>query len=118
MITINQEDGTVTLINVFSCEPGAQQQLVDTWIRASDDVLGKVLGIIYSALHRSRDGTRVVNYANFKSAEAWENLLRVGRSHWFAEMNKYGTKDPHLLGVCYTLDRSVEGEPREKNAHE
>jgi len=118
MITINQEDGTVTLINVFSCESGAQQQLVDTWIRATDDVLGKVPGIICSALHRSRDGTRVVNYAKFKSAEAWENLLRVGRSHWFAEMDKYGTKDPHLFDVCYTLDRSGEGEPREKNAHE
>jgi hypothetical protein len=45
MITINQDGGTVTLINVFTCEPGAQQQLVDTWIQATKDILGKVPGI-------------------------------------------------------------------------
>jgi hypothetical protein len=53
MITINQDDGTVTLINVFTCEPEAQQRLVDTLIQATEDILGKVPGIIYSALHRS-----------------------------------------------------------------
>jgi len=32
MTTIKQGDGTVTLINVFTVQPGAQQQLLDTWI--------------------------------------------------------------------------------------
>lgn len=38
----NTEDGgLVTLINVFSCEPQNQQHLIDAWIRATEDTLGK-----------------------------------------------------------------------------
>ena len=65
-------------------------------------------GLISSALHISKDGIRVVNYAQFRSVEAWENLLRIGKAHWFEEMDKYGTKDPHLYEVCYTSDRTGE----------
>ena len=72
MITIKQADGTVVLINVFTCEPENQQKLIDAWIRATEEKLGKLPGIVSAALHRSKDGTRVVNYAQWKSAEDWE----------------------------------------------
>jgi hypothetical protein len=112
MIRIRQGDGTVTLMNVFACEPATQQPLIDTWIRATQDVLGKVPGVLSAALHRSNDGTRVVNYAQFRSASDWDNLLRLGRTRWFAEMDKYGTKDAHLYEVCYALDRTSDREPK------
>jgi hypothetical protein len=114
MIRIRQGDGAVTLINVFACEPGTQQPLIDTWIGAAEDVLGKVPGLLSAALHRSKDGTRVVNYAQFRSSSDWDNLLRLGRTRWFAEMDEYGTKDAHLYEVCYALDleRTADGEPK------
>ena len=41
MITISKDGDLVTLINVFSCEPENQQALIDAWIRATEETLGK-----------------------------------------------------------------------------
>ena len=65
----------MTLTDVFSCEPQNQQHLIDAWIRATEDTLGKLPGIISASLHRSKDGTRVVNYANGR-------LVRTGKTSW------------------------------------
>ena len=103
---IAQDREVVTLINAFSCEPQNQQALVDAWIRATEERLGGLPGIISAALHRSKDGTRVVNYAQWKSAESWENLFRIGSESWFREMAKCATPDAHLYEVCYLLDKT------------
>ena len=78
MITIARDRDVVTLINSFSCEPQHQQHLIGAWIRATEERLGRLPGIISAALHRSKDGTRVVNYAQWKSAENWEKSV----PHW------------------------------------
>jgi hypothetical protein len=106
MITITQDGNIVTLINVFSCEPENQQHLIDAWVQATDQTLGKLPGIISAALHRSKDGTRVVNYAQWKTSENWENLFRIGTKSWFSEMGKYAKPDAHLYEVCYLLDKT------------
>jgi hypothetical protein len=41
MITISKAADVVTLINVFTCEPESQQQLIEEWIRATEAALGK-----------------------------------------------------------------------------
>lgn len=110
MITITQNGDVVTLINVFSCEPENQQHLIDLWIRATEETLGKLPGIISATLHRSKDGTRVVNYAQWKSAASWENLSCIGSESWFREMGKYAKPDAHLYEVCYVLDKTKEVE--------
>src|SRR5215471_11235437 len=74
MITISKGGDLVTLINVFRCEPQNQQHLIDAWIRATEETLGKLPGIISASLHRSKDGTRVVNYAQWKNTENWAQL--------------------------------------------
>jgi Antibiotic biosynthesis monooxygenase len=63
-------------------------------------------GIISATLHRSKDGTRVVNYAQWKTSENWEKLLEVGKSSYFAEMGKFAKPDAHLYEVCYQLDKT------------
>ena len=108
MITISRKDDAVTLINVFTCEPQNQQSLMDAWVRATEETLGKLPGIISASLHKSKDGTRIVNYAQWKSSENWKKLLKVGRSSYFVEMGKFGKPDAHLYEVCYQLDRSGE----------
>ena len=111
MITITQNGDVVTLINVFSCEPESQQRLIDSWIGATGEQLGKLPGIISAALHRSKDGTRVVNYAQWKSTADWENLRRIGNESWFREMAKYAEPDAHLYEICYVLDKTKLEEP-------
>ena len=106
MIKIAQDRDVVTLINAFSCEPQNQQHLIDAWIRATEESLGALPGIISAALHRSKDGARVVNYAQWRNAENWEKLSRIGRESWFREMAKYAKPDAHLYEVCYLLDKT------------
>ena len=106
MITITQIGDAVTLIGVFSCDPQNQQQLIDLWIRATEEKLGKLPGSVSAALHRSKDGTRVVNCAQWKSGENWENLSRIGSESWFREMGKYAKPGAHLYEVCYVLDKT------------
>ena len=52
MITINEENDVVTLINVFTCEPDTQQALIDAWIKATEHTLGRLPGIVSASLHR------------------------------------------------------------------
>ncbi len=106
MITIAKSGDVVTLINVFSCDPETQQHLIDAWIRATEEALGKLPGILPAALHRSKDGTRVVNYAQWRTSEGWEKLLTIGKKGYFGEMGKYAKPDAHLYEVCYLLDRT------------
>jgi len=44
MITITQDDGVATLINVFNCEPKNQQHLIAAWIRATEETLRQASG--------------------------------------------------------------------------
>lgn len=109
MISISQSGDLVRLITVFSCEPQNQPRLIDSWIRATQERLGELRGIISASRHRSKDGTRVVNGAQSKSSEDWENLFRIGSESWFREMGKYAKPDAHLCKVCYLLDRTETG---------
>lgn len=106
---IDKTRDVVTLINAFTCEPHNQQKLIDSWIRATENGLGELPGIISAALHRSKDGTRVVNYAQWKAAEHWEHLFRIGSQSWFREMAKYAKPDAHLYDVCYLPENCPSG---------
>ena len=97
MITITQNDGVVTLINVFGCEPKNQPHLIDAWVRATEETLRQASGHHLSHPTSSKDGTRVVNCAQWKSSENWENLFRIGSKSWFNEMAKYAKPDPSPL---------------------
>jgi len=114
MITITKKGDVVTLINVFTCELDTQQALIDAWIKATEDTLGKVPGIISASLHRSKDGTRVVNYAQWKTSEDWENLVQKGTPGWFREMGKFARPDAHLYEVCYVLDKTGTAEATQR----
>jgi heme-degrading monooxygenase HmoA len=72
---VSKEGNLVTLINVFETKPEQQQALIEQWIRFVDSVKGEPGGI-GTALHRSTDGTCVVNYAQWRSVEDFERGCR------------------------------------------
>jgi quinol monooxygenase YgiN len=76
MATIAKDNDVVTLINVFTVEPGHQQRLVDVLVEATESVMSKQPGFVSANIHRSLDGTRVTNYAQWRSREAFEAMLR------------------------------------------
>lgn len=76
MTTIAKDNDVVTLINVFTVEPEYQQRLVDVLVEATQAVMRRQPGYVSANIHRSLDGTRVTNYAQWRSREVFEAMLR------------------------------------------
>lgn len=61
-----------------------------------------------ASIHRSFDGTRVVNYAQCESYEAWEAVIEKLQAGGFLQRNKQlGEASPGLYEVVYTLEQSL-----------
>ncbi|GLY87690.1 antibiotic biosynthesis monooxygenase [Actinoallomurus iriomotensis] len=73
--TIAADAPVATLINVFTVQEDRQRQLVDVLVRATDEVMRNVPGFVAANIHAGTDGTRVVNYAQWRSADAIHAML-------------------------------------------
>ncbi|SDQ91171.1 antibiotic biosynthesis monooxygenase family protein [Actinopolyspora saharensis] len=73
--TITARTQLATLINVFTVEPEHQHELVTVLNTATEQVMRHLPGFVSASVHASTDGTRVVNYAQWESTEAYEAML-------------------------------------------
>ena len=81
LTTETMEQNTVTtLINVYTVRPNDQQRLVDLLIWATEKVTSQQEGFISARIHKSLDGSRVVNYMQWKSKQAIEKMLKNPRA--------------------------------------
>jgi quinol monooxygenase YgiN len=102
---ITQEGDLLTLINVFDTTPEQQQALIDQWIRFTDEVK-KEPGYLGTALHRSKDGTRVINYAQWRSQADFDSFLQKYGTQ-FAQFGQHASRiDPHVYEVVYLDERA------------
>ena len=76
MTTISKDNQLVTLINVFTVEADKQQQLVDLLIQATETSMRHLPGFVSANIHRSFDGTKVANYAQWRSVEDFAAMLK------------------------------------------
>ena len=76
MTVITEHANHATLINVFTVEPERARQLVDLLTAATEEVMQHIDGFISANIHLSIDGTRVVNYAQWRSAAAFQAMLQ------------------------------------------
>ena len=67
MATIDKGRKLMTLVNVFTVSPAKQAELADLLVRATEETMRHLPGFISASIHRSLDGTRVVNYAQWRS---------------------------------------------------
>src|SRR5438046_8090919 len=83
---ISAEAPVLTLINVFTVAPEKQAQLVELLERATRDVMQVRPGFISASIHRSIDGTRVTNYAQWRDRAAFDAMLQdeEARAHMTA----------------------------------
>ncbi len=77
MSTITAHADHATLINVFTVQPERARELADLLTAATEDVMQHIDGFISANIHLSTDGTRVVNYAQWRSAEAFQAMLQI-----------------------------------------
>lgn len=96
----------VTQINVFTVPPDRQQALIDQLVRAAT-VASEVDGWLSASLHRSFDGTRVVNYAQSIDEAAARRVIAHLTERGLIDANAaYGTAHPGLYEVVHTFDRT------------
>ena len=74
MPTISKDNKLVTLINVFTVEPAKQQELVDLLVTATESPMRHLPGFISASIHRSLDGTKVANYAQWRSVADFQAM--------------------------------------------
>jgi quinol monooxygenase YgiN len=101
---ISREGNLVTLINVFETKPEQQQALIDAWLRFVESV-NEEPGLIGTVLHRSTDGTRVVNYAQWRSEADYSRFVQKYREQMEARRPLAERVDPHLYEVVYLTER-------------
>lgn len=102
---ITKENNLVTLINVFETRPQQQQALIESWIRFVDAVKGEP-GMIGAALHPSTDGTRVVNYAQWRSEQVLDRFQKKYREQMDTRRPLAERVDPHLYEVVSLYEQA------------
>lgn len=76
MVTIQTGNSVVTLINVFTVEPENQRKLADMLVEATEKTMKNIPGFISANIHKSADGVRVTNYAQWRSEEDYATMLK------------------------------------------
>jgi len=102
---VSKEGNLITLINVFETTPEQQQALIDQWARFTEEIKDEP-GVIGIALHKSTDGTRMINYAQWKSQAGFDTFLRRHGGEFEQFSQNASRIDPHTYDVVYLYERS------------
>src|SRR5215471_21047991 len=98
MTTIATDQDLVTLVNVFTVSPDQQQLLAEVLAEATRTVMNQQPGYVSANIHRSLDGTKVVNYAQWRRVEDFETMLTnpTAQEHMQAATQLATSVEPHL----------------------
>jgi len=100
---IEAGNGVVTHVNVFTVAPDRQQALVDSLIETVNAARA-VPGWLSASVHRSYDGSKVINYVQFASHEAARAVLAHLAAGGYLQRNtSLGSVAPGQYEVVYTL---------------
>jgi quinol monooxygenase YgiN len=101
MSTITAHADNATLINVFTVQPERARQLADLLTAATEEVMQHIDGFVSANIHLSTDGTRVVNYAQWRNAEAMQAMRSnpTAQEHMTRCADLADRFEPHLYTV-------------------
>jgi quinol monooxygenase YgiN len=92
-VEISASSDVVTLINVFTATPDRQEQVARALTRATDEVMKSLAGFVSASIHKSLDGRKVANYAQWRS-----------RAH-FEAMQQNPAAQQHMAEVASLVER-------------
>jgi len=107
MSTITPNTRLCTLINVFTVAPERQQELVDTLVAATEQVIRTLPGFVSANIHKSIDGVRVTNYAQWENPTALEAMLKNPEAS--KHLNKCRELAEHIDFHLYTVEHCSTG---------
>jgi quinol monooxygenase YgiN len=104
MAAILKDKKVVTLINVFTVERANQQKVLDLLVNATEKTMKNLPGFVSASIHKSLDGVRVVNYAQWRSQADFEAMTKnpEAQAH-MKPLMETANSDFHLYEVTETL---------------
>lgn len=106
MAVIDPNQNLLTLINVIEVDPAKCDEVAQMFITATEELISTLDGFVSSSIHKSQDGTRVINYAQWES----EAALEASRNHpdtqvYYEQVDQYAKSVlPMLTTVVDTKD--------------
>ena len=76
MAVISAEQKVLTLVNVFTVPKGKQDALAKLLIDATNQTMRHQPGFVSASIHKSLDGTKVINYAQWRSRDDFDAMTR------------------------------------------
>jgi quinol monooxygenase YgiN len=100
MPTIAKHNEVITLIFSLATEPARQQELINLTIDALETTTKHQPGFVSSSLHKSLDGTRVFNYAQWRSQSEYETFAQSPEDQAIgARLSQFQLLDSHVYEV-------------------
>lgn len=100
MPTIAKHNDAIAVIIIFSVEPERQQELIDTIVEFLETAVKHLPGFVSSSIHKSLDGVRVMNYAQWKSQEDYEAFINNSKvQSQGAKLSEFSKPDSHVYEV-------------------
>lgn len=100
--TIDPQLTGLTLINVYEVERDQQAVLVRALSEATQSTIRHQPGFISVCLHRSLDGTKVVNYAQWASQQHFEAFMKKPETQ--AQLRQFAELAKSVAPSLYKVD--------------
>ena len=109
MPDISVDSTVLTLVNTFVVAPDRADELMTVLVNATDEVMQHIPGFISASLHMATDRTRVVNYAQWTSREAFNAMLQRedARQHMGQAAAIAERFDPVLCRAVHVVQNQV-----------
>ncbi|MDT0183961.1 antibiotic biosynthesis monooxygenase [Microbacterium sp. ARD31] len=98
-----------TMINPFIVDAADQAELVAIEVTGITEIASAMPGFVRGSIHRSLDGTRVVNYIQWADGDSWANAHSAlthderYRAH-MARVQRIATANPHAYEVVAVIE--------------
>jgi quinol monooxygenase YgiN len=81
MTTLNPDAGLTVVINTFRVKPGKAEELLALLETATEETMGRTPGFVSANFHVNDDGSRVINYAQWRSKADFEAMTKDPKAH-------------------------------------
>lgn len=100
MPAIAKHNDVITVIFSFAVEPARQQELIALMIDALETTTKHQPGFVSASLHKSLDGARVFNYAQWRTRSEYETFAQSPQDRAIgANLSQFQLLDLHIYEV-------------------
>src|SRR3546814_4296571 len=105
MTHIQPNDSQIALINTFKVDPDKAEALIALLDDATETVMKHRVGFISANIHRSLDGGRVANYAQWRTKADFEAMLAdpACQEHMKARSEEHTSEIQSLMRHSYAV---------------